>query len=198
MWMHGEDIGRDIVSTVQAMLQSAIDRQAEWPPADRLDDRTNRLLSTALILYRTRLVDLYIREQVLILWLIDGVVRLRVHSGICYLYGDAGSFDAYKGLPSEHIFFRIKAFLLVVEGLFRLMPRDTNRTDDDVWSAIVKMVNDAGTETRGTRSAQTQLFSQLVVEGEAQVVVPVEKVVRRMHLLCLGTSSLQKASAWWR
>ena len=66
-----------IVATVGRLLQAAVDRQADWEEAaPRWRDKTNRLFAAALILYRTRLVDHYIREQVLILWLIDGVARL--------------------------------------------------------------------------------------------------------------------------
>ena len=82
----------------------------------------------------------------LILWIIDGFQRLRVHSGICYLYLDKGSFETYHGLPSEHIFHRIKAFLLILEGMFRLLNRETQRTDDGMWNAMVSTKNDCGSE----------------------------------------------------
>ena len=137
-----------IVATVQRLLQAAVDRQADWEQvAPRWRDKTNRLFAAALILYRARLVDLYIREQVLILWLIDGVVRLRVHAGICYTYNESGSFDAYKGLPTEHIFFRIKEFLLILEGMFRLMPSDLHWTDGDIWNTMLDQVVAADSES---------------------------------------------------
>ena len=143
-----ESTHSSIVATVKDLLQKAADRQAAWEEdVPRWTDKTNRLFAAALVLYRTRLVDMYIREQVLILWLIDGVARLRVHSGICYTYNESGSFDAYKGLPTEHIFFRIKDFLLILEGLFRQLPRDLTRTDDHIWDAMYAQVTDAESES---------------------------------------------------
>ncbi len=56
-----------------------------------------RLATAALSIYRMRLVDLFIREHVLLLWIIEGGTYMRVHGGICYFYGLHGSFEAYKG-----------------------------------------------------------------------------------------------------
>ena len=152
-----------IVAMVAAKLQTVVSRQKDYPVEELLSDRSNRLLAAVMILHRTRMVDLYIREQVLILWLIEGLQRLRVHSGICYLYGDKGSFETYNGLPSEHIFHRIKSFLLVLEGMFRLLPRQTARTDDGVWTAMVNKMNEYESEGHGSRNAPMQRSSHRVV-----------------------------------
>ena len=41
----------------------------------------------------------------------------------------------------------IKSFLLILEGMFRLLPRNINRNDDEIWNAMVDMVRDAGSES---------------------------------------------------
>ena len=52
------DTDNGIVNTVQGMLQSTQARQADWHAEERWSDKTKRLFAVALVLYRTRLVDL--------------------------------------------------------------------------------------------------------------------------------------------
>ena len=47
-----------IITTVVDMIRDIVHRQADWSPEKKKSDRTNRLLAAALMLYRTRLVDL--------------------------------------------------------------------------------------------------------------------------------------------
>ena len=47
-----------------------------WP------DHQIRLVCAALATYRLRLVDMFYREHVLLLWIIEGRRYLRVHAGI--------------------------------------------------------------------------------------------------------------------
>ncbi len=68
---------------------------------DRFGDSNEKLVclaTAALAIYRMRLVDLFIREHVLLLWIIEGQTYMRVHGGVCYFYGGHGSFQTYKGL----------------------------------------------------------------------------------------------------
>ena len=183
---------KDIITTVADMIRGIVHRQEDWSAEKKKSDRTNRLLAAALMLYRTRLVDLYIREQVLILWIIDGGVRLRVHSGICYLYGHKGSFDTYKGFPSEHIFQRIKAFLLVLEGMFRLLPSQTQGLMTVCGMPWLQRWMNVNRSRHGIRSVLMQLYFLLGV-GSEQVL---GRVVKMMPLQCTGTYSQQKASVW--
>ena len=95
-----------------------------------------RVAMGALAIYRMRIVDLFIREHVLLLYIIEGGRHMRVHRGICYFYHDDGAFQAYKGVPPEGTFARVKKFLLQLEGLFRLLPLDTKREDGRLLDAI--------------------------------------------------------------
>jgi hypothetical protein len=55
-----------------------------------------------------RLIDMFVREHVHLLWVIEGEDRLRVHNGTCYFYNEQGAFTAYKGIPPESTFSRVK------------------------------------------------------------------------------------------
>lgn len=48
-----------------------------------------------------RLVDMFLREHVLLLWIMEGETYLRVHQGIVYFYHDDGAFQPWKGCPPE-------------------------------------------------------------------------------------------------
>jgi hypothetical protein len=76
------------------------------------------------------------REHALLFWTIEGGEYLRAHEGGCYLYHSDGAFVAYKGIPPEATFGRVKRYLLQLEGLFRLLPRDVQRRDGDLLAAI--------------------------------------------------------------
>jgi len=90
----------------------------------------------ALSMYRLRLTDMFLREQVLLLWVIEGGDYIRAHGGSCYMYHDDGAFQTYKGIPPESTFGRVKEFLLRLEGLFCLLPKDTKRSDVELLQAI--------------------------------------------------------------
>ena len=71
------------VAHITAIIQ---DRHPTW------SFLKTRLACAALSLYRMRLVDLFFREHVMLVWIIEGGHRLRVHNGICYMYNDCGAF----------------------------------------------------------------------------------------------------------
>ncbi len=100
------------------------------------DQALQSLATGALAIYRMRLGDMFIREHVLLLWIIEGERFLRVHNGVCHLYHDEGAFQPYKGIPPEATFGRVKEWLLQLEGLFRLLPDDVKRTDSELLAAI--------------------------------------------------------------
>jgi len=52
------------------------------------DEHQVRLACAALAIYRMRLVDMFIREHALLLWVIEGGQFMRAHNGQCYLYCD--------------------------------------------------------------------------------------------------------------
>ncbi len=61
---------------------------------------------------------------------------LRAHRGVCYFYDDHGAFQSVRGVPPESTFGRVKQFLLELEGVFRLLPKDTRRDDDSILGAM--------------------------------------------------------------
>ena len=75
-----------------------------------------RLGTAALAAYRMQLVDMFIREHLLLEWVMEGERFLRVHRGIAYFYHDDGAFLPFKGVPPEATFGRVKKFLLQLEG----------------------------------------------------------------------------------
>ncbi len=103
------------------------------------------LATGALAIYRLRLVDMFRREYALLLWLIEGDDYLRAHDGAAYLYHNDGAFVAYRGIPPESTFGRVKAYLLRLEGLFRLLPRDVKRVDEDLLNAFNACLNSFAT-----------------------------------------------------
>ena len=117
---------------IMSMVEAA---HPEWPMYMR------RLACAALSVYRLRLIDMFIREHVLLLWIIEGDVYLRVHNGTAYFYDDRGAFQAYKGIPPESTFGRVKKTLLALEGLFRVLPPNVDRNDAALMGAIAECVN---------------------------------------------------------
>ena len=88
-----------------------------------------RLCAGAMTVYRTRYSDILVHDFVSLLWIIEGERYLRAHRGVCYVYHEHGAFRAYTGAPPESTFFRIKKFLLDLEGMFRLMRSNIERSD---------------------------------------------------------------------
>ncbi|CAE7810987.1 unnamed protein product [Symbiodinium sp. CCMP2592] len=121
---------RTILQHTNQLFQYVRSLQAGWP------DQMVRLAAAALTVYRTRYTDLFIRDHVALLWVMEGGHFLRSHGGVCYLYHEHGAFEALSGVPPESTFTRIKPFLLALEGIFRLLPSDTERTDGAVIGGI--------------------------------------------------------------
>ncbi len=119
-----------IVNRTQALTAFIRGAHPDWSEAQ------TRLVCAALSIYKMRLVDMFLREHVLLLWIIEGGRYMRAHDGTCFFYHDDGAFQTYRGVPPESTFSRVKAFLLELEGLFRLLPRDVKRTDDELMVAI--------------------------------------------------------------
>ena len=119
-----------IIPHSQQLFETVKRLQPDW------DHYLVKLGVAALAIYRMRLVDMFLREQVLLLWIIEGEDYMRAHCGTCYLYHNDGAFIAYKGLVPEDTFGRVKDFLLELEGSFRLLPQNVQRTDQGLLEAI--------------------------------------------------------------
>jgi len=105
-----------------------------WP-----DDLTV-LATGALAVYRMRMIDMFMREHVLLLYIMEGSRYMRVHRGVAYFYHEDGAFQPFKGVPPEATFGRVKEYLLRLEGLFRLLPAGVRREDDTLLAAIDRCV----------------------------------------------------------
>ena len=105
-----------------------------------------RVAAGALTVYRTRYTDLFVRDYVALIWIIEGQRYLRAHNGICYLYHSHGSFEAFAGVPPEATFVRVKRFLQQAEGLFRLMNTALPRNDQAVLDEIARLLADQNSE----------------------------------------------------
>ena len=106
------------VASVKELAKKQIEfvrlRQPTWP-----EDMV-RLSAAAINVYRTRLTDIFVRDFVGLIWIIEGERYIRAHRGVCYLYHSEGAFDAYNGVPPESTFYRLKKTLLRLEGCFTL------------------------------------------------------------------------------
>ncbi|CAE7561822.1 unnamed protein product [Symbiodinium sp. CCMP2592] len=110
-------------------------RQSTWP-----EDMV-RLTAAAINVYRTRLTDIFVRDFVGLVWIIEGDRYIRAHRGVCFLYHSDGSFDPYSGVPPESTFYRLKKTLLRLEGLFRLMSPATERSDSAIVREVARVVS---------------------------------------------------------
>ena len=127
---------RTILQHTKQLFQYVRSLQATWP------EQLVRLAAAALTVYRTRYTDLFVRDHVALLWVMEGGHYLRSHGGVCYLYHEHGAFEAFSGVPPESTFTRIKPFLLALEGIFRLLPLDAERTDAGVIGGIAACLNE--------------------------------------------------------
>ncbi len=107
-----------------------------------LSSQIRHLVVGALAVFRLRLVDISIREEVLLLHLIEGESYLRAHYGVCYFYSQMGSWDMYPGVVSQNTLGRIRAYLLKLEGMFRLLDPTTERSEDKLVESCRKALGD--------------------------------------------------------
>ena len=119
-----------IMQMRESLLTRVRDFHQDW------DSDMIRLAVCALAIYGLRLVDMWHREHALLLWVIEGQVFLRSHNRTVYVYTNEGAFQPLKETPPEHLFGRVKASLLQLEGAFRLMPGGVRRDDISVLQAL--------------------------------------------------------------
>lgn len=127
-----------ILVKTQALRACVVARFPAW------DDHPQRLVMGVLAVYRMRTADMFLREQVLLMWIMAGGVHLRAHTGSCYFYHDDGAFVPYKGVPPENTFALVKTFLLELEGIFRTLPAKCERANDPIMDAIAAGVAEIG------------------------------------------------------
>ena len=90
---------------------------------------------------------MFLREHVMLLWIIEGDRYMRAHKGTCYIYEAFGAFQQYRGIPPEGTFHRVKSFLLQLEGLFRLLPSTIRRDDQSIVASVVSLLQEHENES---------------------------------------------------
>lgn len=93
-----------------------------------------RLSVGVLAFGRSRQADIFLREHALIYWIAEGGRTLRFHAGDCFMKTPSGAFQQHRGIPPDHD--RVQAFLMHIEGIFRLMPNSTDRSPEGFLEAI--------------------------------------------------------------
>eukprot|EP00435_Cladocopium_sp_Y103_P016104 s4470_g4.t1 len=107
------------------------DIETQYP---RFSKHMVRMATAAQAIFCLRVSDMSLREDALMLWIIEGVDFLRFHDGDCYMLHPCGAFQRYKGVPPDTS--RISDFLLQLEGLFRRLPEDLPREAQQLLQAI--------------------------------------------------------------
>jgi hypothetical protein len=145
-----EDADHNILARTK-VLQQAVDSFCEAKTLS-WGTRTRRLAVAALMIYRMRMVDIFLREHVMLMWVIFGEHSLRAHNGTCYYYNSVGFFEPFQGLLPEGIYDVLKTFLLRLEGLFRSMSGEIRREDSSLLGAIQLCVATFSTEAAALNS----------------------------------------------
>ena len=146
-----------VVGQCREVLKHVEQQQPDWP------EQLRRVVAGAMIMPRIRAFDAHVREHILLLWLMQGERFLRRHRGTCYLYNEAGAFQAYRGCPSEQTVARVKEFILQLEGFLKLMPAGTNKDGLGIVNAAESLLTDEG----GNVQALLDAFTAAAVFAEA-------------------------------
>ena len=102
-----------------------------------------RVAVGALCVYRYRLIDMSTREHTHLLYIVEGWHQMRAHRGTCYVYRN-GAFTPFTGVPPQGLLGRVKEYVLRLEGLFRTLDADTDRSDEALLVAFRKSVDKHG------------------------------------------------------
>ena len=100
-----------------------------------------RLCVGVLAFGKARQADIFLREHALLYWIAEGGRTLRFHSGDCYMKSPSGAFQQHRGVPPDHD--RVQMFLMHLEGIFRRMPRNTQRATRNLLTAVERMFAEA-------------------------------------------------------
>ena len=79
-----------------------------------MSDYMIKLMTAAVAVLGLRTVDVFQRENAMMLWIIEGERHMRFHHGDCYILHNSGAFQHYKGSPLDCS--RVHSFLLHLEG----------------------------------------------------------------------------------
>ena len=93
---------RTILQRTAYLYEFVKQRQPSW------SEEMVRMAAAGLTVYRTRYQDLFVRDYVTLLWIMEGERYLRSHNSTCYLYHEHSAFEAFRGIPPESTFAHIK------------------------------------------------------------------------------------------
>ena len=130
-----------------ATIRHNVIAQAGEIPEDLL-----RVIVASTVVYRMRLSDMHVREQVLLLWIIEGEIHMRCHGGDLYFYR-GGAFTLHRGIPPQETLARCKRYMLYLEGLFRLLPGPSLKTDAELLNAVMSLYEEHNRNSREFLSA---------------------------------------------
>lgn len=119
-----------ITEAIRNIREQVTREKAHWPA------EVQHLAIGAIAVHRLRLQDTTLREEVMILHLIEGGTHLRAHDGQFYVYSSTGHWDRYRGLMSQSVLARTKRYLLQLEGLFLKFAASTDRTPDGIAGQV--------------------------------------------------------------
>ncbi len=143
------DVGNDDDEIVH-VLQRIRDLVEKRCPSQSAD--LKHIAVGALAVFRLRLVDISLREEVMLLHLIEGGSRIRAHNGVCHFYSADGSWSMYPGVIPQSTLARVKSYLLRLEGLFRAMDTDTERSEEKLIDAVFATCQRGGSTPAATLS----------------------------------------------
>ena len=77
---------------------------------------------------------------------------MRCHGGDLYFYR-GGAFTLHRGIPPQETLARCKRYMLYLEGLFRLLPGPSLKTDAEVLNAVMSLYEEHNRNSREFLSA---------------------------------------------
>ena len=140
------DSEMSILQQVQLIRSNILTKVPDLP------DDIVRLITGATAVYRMRLSDMRIREQVLLLWIVEGGDHMRCHSGNLYFYA-SGAFSLHRGRPPQGTLARCKRFLLNLEGMFRMLPSNRLQNDSELLDSVLEIFDQHNQSAKSFLSA---------------------------------------------
>ena len=163
-------------------------RQVRATAAEALADapsEVQHLAAAGVALYKTRLSDIGIREQVFLLHLIDGGRQIRAHNGSIFMYQD-GAWQLFNGVVPESLLLRFRRFLLRLEGMFLVLAEKNDRLESEreLLAAVAAAVGEMGelTTVEILESLEQKAFqkgsNQEEVAGEHRLLSAAKRTAR--------------------
>ena len=163
------DLNTDgILNMTKRMSEFVHQKHPHW------DTTWKHFAAAALCTYRLRLVDMSIREHVLVLWIIEGGRYIRSHDGTVYFYHAVGAFLPWKGFPTEESLCRVKKYLRQLEGLFRRLPANIRRDHNALLDAINVLLQSDNSADLLHKCSDASIFNEDNTVGQGPIMLSSE------------------------